>query len=102
MIGELTQSEHYAAMGYATQEINRPMSRIIAEVSSETGFTIAELKGRIRDRPLVHARQYAIWRCFTETEFSKSHIGKFFGGRDHTTIIHALRRVEARIANEGK
>lgn len=95
---ELTVSERWAALGSASPAVNRPMARILAEVSAETGFTPGELKGPSRVRPLVHARHYAMWRCYRETDNSQPAVGRFFN-RDHTSVIHALRQVERRISN---
>lgn len=52
------------------------------------------LISRIKDRPVILARHYAMWRCKIELQLSTTTIGRAFGGRDHTTVIHALAQVE--------
>ena len=69
---------------------------IIAEVARETGLTVAMLVGDRRSRPIVAARHLAYWRVARETGASLAAIGRAFGDRDHTTIIHGIRKHEQR------
>jgi chromosomal replication initiator protein len=52
-----------------------------------------ELKSRRRSKTLVHPRQIAMYLSRELTEASYPEIGRHFGGKDHTTIIHACRQV---------
>jgi chromosomal replication initiation ATPase DnaA len=74
------------------------IAEIIAEVAKETGLTVALLVGDRRSRPIAAARHYAFWRAARETGASLAAIGRMFGERDHTTILHGIRRHEERIA----
>lgn len=88
-----------AKRGYAIPEIRaRPkaIAEIIAEVARESGFTVAMLVGDRRSRPIVAARHMAYWRVARETGASLAAIGRAFGDRDHTTIIHGIRKHEMR------
>ncbi|MCH8277180.1 MAG: chromosomal replication initiator protein DnaA, partial [Bacteroidetes bacterium] len=55
------------------------------------------LIGKSRKRPIVDARQVAMFYCKQLTQLSLAAIGGRFGGRDHSTVIHACRAVQARI-----
>ena len=59
------------------------------------GFSINDLRSIRRDFPLVRVRQVAMYLAKTLTEKSMPEIGRRFGGRDHTTILHAVRRIKA-------
>jgi len=61
------------------------------------GFTIEELCGPNRRRPLVTARQIAMYVMRESTDFSYPAIGREFGGRDHTTVIHAVEKIGDRM-----
>ena len=57
------------------------------------GFAIADLIGQSRRRPLVTARQVGMYVFRELTDFSYPMIGREFGGRDHTTVIHAVEKI---------
>jgi chromosomal replication initiator protein len=57
------------------------------------GFTAAELMGQSRRRPLVTARQVAMYVFRELTDYSYPMIGREFGDRDHTTVIHAVEKI---------
>lgn len=68
-------------------------SQVLALVAAETGYSVAQLTGGQRPRPLAHARQAAYYRIYTECKhMSLPAIGRLIGGRDHTTIRHGLIR----------
>ncbi len=71
--------------------------RIIMLTSELFGFDIEALTGGSRRRPLVDARQVAMYVTRNMTELSFPDIGKAFGNRDHTTVMHACRKVEGRM-----
>ncbi|MXX11832.1 MAG: chromosomal replication initiator protein DnaA, partial [Nitrospira sp. SB0667_bin_9] len=55
---------------------------------------VAELKSKRRTKTVVHPRQIAMYLCRELTGASFPEIGREFGGKDHTTIIHACRQIE--------
>lgn len=68
--------------------------RVILEATASTfGFTIDELCGTSRRRPLVNARQISMYVFRDMTDFSYPAIAREFGGRDHTTVIHAVEKI---------
>jgi chromosomal replication initiator protein len=70
--------------------------RLILEATSEMfGFRIDDIKGKSRRRPLVTARQVAMYVMRELTDLSYPAIAQEFGGRDHTTVIHAVEKVKA-------
>jgi chromosomal replication initiator protein len=66
---------------------------IIAATCARYGFAPEELTGRSRRRPLVTARQVAMYVMREMTDLSFPAIGREFGGRDHTTVMHAVEKV---------
>ncbi|MBL8419567.1 MAG: chromosomal replication initiator protein DnaA [Dechloromonas sp.] len=56
---------------------------------------VAELFSRRRTRAIARPRQIAMWLCREVTSLSYPEIGSAFGGRDHTTVIHAVRTIES-------
>ncbi len=68
---------------------------IIGATAAATGLSPADLIGQSRRQPLVRARQTAMYLCRELTDLSLPKIGRAFGGRDHTTVMHALDRVKA-------
>ncbi len=60
------------------------------------------LIGKSRKRPIVDARQVAMFFCKQMTQLSLEAIGGRFGGRDHSTVIHACRAVQARLDTDPK
>jgi len=57
------------------------------------GFPLEEIQGKSRRRPLVTARQISMYVFRTMTDMSYPAIAREFGGRDHTTVIHAVDKV---------
>jgi chromosomal replication initiator protein len=69
--------------------------RILEATSEMFGFSIEELCGTSRRRPLVAARQVGMYVFRELTDFSYPAIAREFGGRDHTTVIHAVEKISA-------
>lgn len=69
------------------------MEDIQEAVCARFHVKLAELKSRRRSKTLVHPRQIAMYLCREMTDASYPEIGRQFGGKDHTTIIHACRQV---------
>ena len=70
------------------------MMRIVAEVAGQFGLTVEQVRGRQGRNALARARHEAMWRCYRETRHSLTAIGRYFDGRDHTTVLHAVRKLE--------
>jgi chromosomal replication initiator protein len=66
----------------------------ISEKTAEMfGVEVEQLRSKSRTRDLVHARQVGMYVCRELTDLSYPQIGKEFGGRDHTTVIHAYDKI---------
>src|SRR4051794_488382 len=71
---------------------------IMAQTAAYFGITIEDLCGSSRSRVLVTARQIAMYLCRELTDLSLPKIGQQFGGRDHTTVMHADRKIRSLMA----
>ena len=67
---------------------------IIRTTAEYFGISIEELTGTSRTHVLVTARQIAMYLCRELTELSLPKIGQQFGGKDHTTVMHAERKIK--------
>ncbi|MCL2091258.1 MAG: chromosomal replication initiator protein DnaA [Micrococcales bacterium] len=81
-----------------TTEINA--TTVIGQTASYFGLTIDDLCGTSRSRTLVTARQIAMYLCRELTDLSLPKIGDAFGGRDHTTVMHAYRKIQSQMAEK--
>ncbi|WP_122261706.1 chromosomal replication initiator protein DnaA [Ornithinimicrobium cerasi] len=84
VLKDIIPTTESAAIGAAT---------IMAEVSTYFQISLEELCGTSRSRMLVNARQVAMYLCRELTDLSLPQIGREFGGRDHTTVMHAERKI---------
>ncbi len=73
------------------RRISPPM--ILDAVAASYGFSVEALCGPSRTRPLVTARQVAMYLTRELTDYSYPAIGRVFGKRDHTTVIHAVDKI---------
>jgi chromosomal replication initiator protein len=71
---------------------------IMAQTASYFSLSVEDLCGTSRSRVLVNARQIAMYLCRELTELSLPKIGQAVGGRDHTTVMHADRKIRQLMA----
>ena len=71
----------------------RTDAELLDEIAAILGFEVEALKGKSRQRPLVTARQIAMYVFREFTDLSYPSIARLFGGRDHTTVIHAVEKI---------
>ncbi|MFI6456742.1 chromosomal replication initiator protein DnaA [Streptosporangium amethystogenes] len=74
------------------------VATIMASTAAYFGLSIDDLCGGSRSRVLVTARQIAMYLCRELTDMSLPKIGQQFGGRDHTTVMHADRKIRSLMA----
>ena len=72
----------------------RTDEELLAELAGLVGFSVEALRGKSRQRPLVTARQMAMYVFRELTDLSYPAIARLFGGRDHTTVIHAVDKIQ--------
>lgn len=82
------------------QETEISVSLIMGQTASYFGCTIEQLCSTDRSRPMVHARQVAMYLCRELTDSSLPKIGEAFGGRDHTTVMHANKKISEQMAEQ--
>ncbi len=73
---------------------------IIAETSRYFGIDEQVIKGSARSREVVNARQAAMYLVRRMTALSTPDIGREFGGRDHTTVLHSLDQIEKKMKSD--
>lgn len=79
----------------------RSDEQLLVEIAEHLGFEVDALRGKSRQRPLVQARQTAMYVFRELTDLSYPAIARLFGGRDHTTVIHAVDKTQ-RMMSERK
>ncbi|MEI2638847.1 MAG: chromosomal replication initiator protein DnaA [Microthrixaceae bacterium] len=68
-------------------------SLIIEKAAELFAVEVQQILGKSRTRDLVHARQIGMYVCRTETDLSFPQIGKEFGNRDHSTVMHSCEKI---------
>lgn len=79
-------------VSYKTKEIN--VLRIKEMVSDAYNVTVEELNSKKRTKNIAFPRQVAMYISRTLLDISLPNIGDEFGGRDHTTVMHAIKKIE--------
>lgn len=77
-----------------------PRKVIVREVCDKHGVSWMDITSTRRHVSIVAARNEAFYRLRNETSMSFPEIGKFLGGRDHSTVIHGMRRWQAFLAGK--
>ena len=75
-----------------------PSDVIIYRVAKAHEISVADIKGSCRKKYIVAARQEAAWRLREERKLTLNQIGSLLGHKDHTTILHAIKAHEKRLA----
>ena len=81
---------------------HRTDQQLLTEIAGMLGFGVDALKGKSRQRPLVMARQEAMYVFRELTDLSYPAIARLFGGRDHTTVIHAVDKITRLMAERNE
>jgi chromosomal replication initiator protein len=76
------------------------IQNIIDAVTAFYGVKLADLQSKRRNRSITMPRQICMYLARKRTRYSLEEIGGYFGGRDHTTVMHAVKATEQRIATE--
>ena len=98
--------DHRAIRAYLRERPGKrsePSLDAIAKASAKTfSVTLKDLRGPSRRRSVVTARGAAMYLARQLTDQSLEQIGRHFGGRDHTTVLHACRKTEELLQKEGE
>jgi len=78
----------------------RDAGDIIERVADYFHLEKGDLLSRSRKQSVARARQIAMYLCRELTDESYAHIGSRFGGRDHSTVIHAYRKIEKALGSD--
>jgi chromosomal replication initiator protein len=73
---------------------------IIEIVVDHFGIKLTDLQSKRRQKSIAHPRQVCMYLARAHTRYSLEEIGGYFGGRDHTTVMHAQRTVTSKRAND--
>lgn len=86
-------------IGLGPQAFDRRIHPAVSEIQSVVahgfGIDVSEMYSQRRSRAVARPRQAAMYLAKRKTPYSLPMIGRLFGGRDHTTVIHAVNRVES-------
>jgi chromosomal replication initiator protein len=93
LIAEVIPQSPRSAQATSVEEIQQ-------QVAERFGISRAELIGTSRAATPLGARQVAIFLTRELTDLSLPQIGRLYGGRDHTTVMNSLRRVEAKLGED--
>ena len=69
------------------------IEEVVRKVSNISRVGEKDIVGKSRKKEIVEARQVAMYLCRDLLSMSLNNIGLYFGGRDHTTVIHAISRI---------
>lgn len=75
---------------------------IIRTTAAYRRLTPSHITGRSRARPAAETRHLAVFLASRHTDYSLAHIGKAFGNRDHTTVMHSIRRMERALSTDAR
>ena len=84
----------------SSRSANMSMDNIIRVVAEHFGLTPNDLKGKKRSHNIVNARQIAMFISRKNTDYSMTEIGQDFGGRDHTTVMHSIKKIEENLITD--
>ena len=74
------------------------IQHIISAVTDFYNVKLSDLQSKRRYKSITGPRQVCMWLARKRTRFSLEEIGIYFGGRDHTTVMHSIKTVDERVA----
>ena len=96
----LTLSTVVAQLAPSSQPAESALDRIAEKVAAHFGVKLKNLKGKDRHRNNLWPRHIGMYLIRELTKLPLVQIGRYFGGRDHTTVMHACKKVEAALAED--
>ena len=96
----VTPAVAHVVVTHRQAQPTRFIETIIDIAAASEGLTPADILGPVREKPFVRARQRAMYLARQATDRSLPELGRRFGGRDHTTILHALRKISVLVEHD--
>ncbi len=81
-------------------EAKAVVRQVTASVAKHFGLTMADVKSKSRHQTTVEARSLAMYLSRQLSDLTLADIGRLFGNRDHTTVLHACRKIAAQVASD--
>src|SRR5437762_9852668 len=100
MPAQLTTEAPPGPWGEDEQSIT--IAHIQRRVCEFVGVTLSDLKAKMRTRAIAFPRQVAMYLARQLTHSSLSEIGRGFGGKDHTTVLHAVDKIQTLLQEDPK
>ncbi len=91
------------ALGEPSAEPKSNQATLQSIIDAVTGYyniKLSDLQSRRRHKSVTEPRQVCMWLARKKTRFSLEEIGGYFGGRDHTTVMHSIKTVDDRIVQD--
>jgi len=79
------------------EEVRVGVDLIQKRVAEYFNIKLSDLKGRKRSKTIAYPRQVAMYLARELTDYSLPELGEFFGGRDHTTVLHAYEKIQQNV-----
>ena len=76
------------------------VDKIIEEVSRTFGISVEDIRSKKRDEEIANARQVAMYCMRDITSMTMEEIGAEFGGRNHSTVTHSIKKVTQQLQND--
>src|SRR5260221_2866025 len=89
-----------SSLGNDMPESRLSIKQIAQAVAEYYHISLEDMCGKQRDKHIVMPRQVAMYLMRLETKVSLFEIGQFFGGRDHSTLLHAWAKIEQAVKND--
>ncbi|MDB5296389.1 MAG: dnaA 2 [Phycisphaerales bacterium] len=98
--GRIDMDVARAALGetVAAEQRRVTIQNILDAVTKYYNVRLSDLQGKRRHKSIAFPRQVCMYLARRHTRFSLEEVGGYFGGRDHTTVLHAVRTITAKAA----
>ncbi|MCZ6835675.1 MAG: chromosomal replication initiator protein DnaA [Planctomycetota bacterium] len=84
----------------SSKTVKPSIQQIIDAVTGYYGIKLTDLLSKRRHKSIALPRQVGMWLARRHTRYSLEEIGSYFGGRDHTTVMHAIKMVDTKREND--
>ena len=84
----------------STRQANLSIETIQKVVADFFSLSVNDLKGRKKTQKVVYPRQLAMYICREMTDYSTTEIGEAFGGRDHTTVMYSIEKIQGLLVTD--